>query len=484
MAVITCPECGAKIEIPNPDCESVFCPYCGIQFDIAPFVRYTSASQQPKHAKTKSVHKKQKAHDEPDRESNVNYNYNYNFNYSKSEHTKHIVDDAKIKAAENASRVIDLFASPFEERRAKKKAEEERLQREAEEAERLRKEQEARDAEEARIYKEWASAQREKHARQTGRAIAKGINYYKANKKKCLIAFALVIALLAGGNIYSSASKKRAQELAAHRAELARLEEERIANSHLAMGEVKMPDISRYGDYRNVAKQLKDAGFINVDTVGKGDLLLGILDTENDIIEITVDGAPEFETDIWYAMDVPIVITYHSFYSSQSASSTVQVRASEPAAESAVSESVSQAATQEVAASSANAAESASTSEKVVTTEEKEFLLDLIADDIAYVSKSGGYSTYCYISPSQGKVWTFSKGNGSQEAYIGHITDGTHLTSYTVHYRYDPGWDEIITFNDESMVITDAYGYETTFTKTDAETVKKLYDAEYTDIPE
>lgn len=438
---VTCPECGAKLLAEDTSVDSATCPYCGAQ------VR-------------------------------VNVNVNYNFNYSKSEHTKHIVDDAKIKAAENASRVIDLFASPIEERRAKKKAEEERIQREAEEAERLRKEQEVRDAEEARVYEEWASAQREKHARQAGRAIAKGINYYKANKKNCLIAFALIIALLVGGNIYSSASKKHAQELAAHRAELARLEEERIANSHLAMGEVKMPDISRYGDYRNVAKQLKDAGFINVDTVGKGDLLFGILDTENDIIEITVDGAPEFETDIWYAMDVPIVITYHSFYSSQSASSTVQVSASEPAAESAVPDTASQAATQEVAASSAT------TSEKVVTTEEMELLMDLIADDIAYVRKSGGYSTYCYISPSQGKVWTFSKGNGSQEAYVGHITDGTRLTTYTVHYRYDPGWDEIITFNDESMVITDAYGYETTFTKTDAETVKNLYDAEYTDIPE
>lgn len=438
---VTCPECGAKLLAEDTSVDSATCPYCGAQ------VR-------------------------------VNVNVNYNFNYSKSEHTKHIVDDAKIKAAENASRVIDLFASPIEERRSKKKAEEERIQRKAEEAERLRKEQEVRDAEEARVYEEWASAQREKHARQAGRAIAKGINYYKANKKNCLIAFALVIALLVGGNIYSSTSKKNAQELAAHRAELARLEEERIANSHLAMGEVKMPDISRYGDYRNVAKQLKDAGFINVDTVGKGDLLLGILDTENDIIEITVDGAPEFETDIWYAMDVPIVITYHSFYSSQSASSTVQVSASEPAAESAVPDTASQASTQEVAASSAT------TSEKVVTTEEMELLMDLIADDIAYVRKSGGYSTYCYISPSQGKVWTFSKGNGSQEAYVGHITDGTRLTTYTVHYRYDPGWDEIITFNDESMVITDAYGYETTFTKTDAETVKNLYDAEYTDIPE
>ncbi len=314
MAVTTCPECGAKIEVPNPDCESVLCPYCGIQFDIAPFVRYTSASQQPKHAKPESVHKKPKAHDEPDHESNVNYNYHYNFNYSKSEYTKHIVDDAKIKAAENASRVIDLFASPIEERRAKKKAEEERLQREAEEADRLRKEQEARDAEEARIYKEWASAQREKHARQAGRAIVKGINYYKANKKKCLIAFALVIALLAGGNMYSSAGKKHAQELAAHRAELARLKEEEIAASHLAMGEVKMPLFSEEDDARDVMKKLRDAGFTNVVDQPKHDLIFGKNRSQYEIIEVTVDGAPSFTKGTWYQLDTEIVVSYHDYF--------------------------------------------------------------------------------------------------------------------------------------------------------------------------
>ena len=105
-----CPKCGAKILLEDANAKVVQCASCGAQ---------------------------------------VSVNINVNHNYSKSEHTEHIVDDAKIKQAQNVDRVINLFASPIEERRAKKKAEEERI----------RKEQEAKDAEEQRVYEEWASAQ-------------------------------------------------------------------------------------------------------------------------------------------------------------------------------------------------------------------------------------------------------------------------------------------------------------------------------------
>lgn len=87
-----CPKCGAKILLENANAKVVRCASCGAQ---------------------------------------VRVNINVNYNYSKSEHTEHIVDDAKIKQAQNVDRVINLFASPIEERRAKKKAEEERIQREA-----------------------------------------------------------------------------------------------------------------------------------------------------------------------------------------------------------------------------------------------------------------------------------------------------------------------------------------------------------------
>lgn len=274
MWTAKCPKCGAKLQFEDHTVQIIRCPSCGVQ---------------------------------------VRVNVNVNYSYSKSEHTEHIVDDAKIKAAENASRVIDLFASPIEERRVKKKAEEERIQREAEEAERHHKEQEARDAEEDRIYQEWASAQREKHARQAGRTIAKGINYYRANKKKCLISAVLIVAVLVGGGIYGSAAHKRSQELAVHQAELARLKDEEIAASHLAMGEVKMPDFSEDDDARDIIKALKDAGFTNVVDQPKHDLILGNNHSQYEIIEVTVDGAPSFTKGEWYQLDTEIVVSYHDY---------------------------------------------------------------------------------------------------------------------------------------------------------------------------
>lgn len=269
-----CPKCGAKILLEDANAKVVQCASCGAQ---------------------------------------VRVNINVNYNYSKSEHTEHIVDDAKIKQAQNVDRVINLFASPIEERRAKKKAEEERIQREAEEAERIRKEQEAKDAEEQRAYEEWASAQHEKHARQAGRAIAKAINYYRANERKILIGVVLIVALLACRGVYDSINQKQEQELAAHQAELARLKDEEISASHLAMGEVRMPTISTSEDARDVMKKLRDAGFTNIVDQPKHDLILGNNHSQYEIIEITVDGAPSFRTGEWYPLDTEIVVSYHDY---------------------------------------------------------------------------------------------------------------------------------------------------------------------------
>lgn len=269
-----CPKCGAKILLEDANAKVIQCASCGAQ---------------------------------------VRVNINVNYNYSKSEHTEHIVDDAKIKQAQNVDRVINLFASPIEERRAKKKAEEERIQREADQAERIRKEQETKDAEEQRAYEEWASAQHEKHARQAGRAIAKAINYYRANERKILISVVLIVALLACRGVYDSVNQKHEQELAAHQAELSRLKDEEIAASHLAMGEVCMPNISMSEDARDVMKKLRDAGFTNIVDQPKHDLILGNSHSQYEIIEITVDGAPSFRTGEWYPLDTEIVVSYHDY---------------------------------------------------------------------------------------------------------------------------------------------------------------------------
>lgn len=270
-----CPKCGAKILLEDANAKVIQCASCGAQ---------------------------------------VRVNINVNYNYSKSEHTEHIVDDAKIKQAQNVDRVINLFASPIEERRAKKKAEEERIQREADKAERIRKEQEAKDAEEQLTYEEWASAQHEKHARQAGRAIAKAINYYRANERKILISVVLIVALLACRGVYNSINQKQEQKLAAHQAELARLKDEEIAASHLAMGEVKMPEIEigMATDYRIVKQDFENAGFINITVEPVPDLTNTTTKRYNAVIEVTVDGVPRMNVGDWYRVDVPIVITYHT----------------------------------------------------------------------------------------------------------------------------------------------------------------------------
>ena len=72
MTVI-CPECGEKLIIADTSRPFVFCQCCGTKIKV---------------------------------------NVNVNLNYSKSEHTERIVDVAKIKNAENANRVIGVFASP------------------------------------------------------------------------------------------------------------------------------------------------------------------------------------------------------------------------------------------------------------------------------------------------------------------------------------------------------------------------------------
>lgn len=402
MATITCPECGKKLHITDSRRDFAFCEYCGAKIEIAPFVRNAAEPSEPAEPAEKR--------------------------------------DCGHTAADVAYRLVDAFASPFEERRTKKRAEEERKQREAEAAERKKQEQQAREEADARAYAEYRSAQNEKYARQVGKSVAKAINYYRANTKKCLIAGGLVLVLLISAGVSSSNSKQHAQKQAAHSAELARLEEERVANSHLAMGEVMMPVISDYSDYRNVVKQLKDAGFINVTAEGKGDMILGIFETENDVIEVTVDGAPDFKEETWYPMDIPIVILYHSFYSSNSSSDSSQ--------ETAVAE----------------------------TTEE----------ELCYGAESSEYSECYWVMPSSGIVRYFLKAPDSYAAGItGRITSGNAKSGYKVHFNYLNGWDETITVTDDGLQVTRSDGTDGSYTiPRTSDFIQSSYDGPVSDIPE
>lgn len=156
----------------------------------------------------------------------------------------------------------------------------------------------------------------ESNAYHTGYAAAKGIKFYRANKRKCTItAVVLIILFFVGGTALSNHAVKQ-QEQRRHQAELAQLQREQIAYSHLAQGEVQMPDIeidtTTATDYRIVKQDLEDAGFTNITTEPVADLNNTATARYNAVIEVTVDGVPRMNVGEWYKLDVPIVITYHT----------------------------------------------------------------------------------------------------------------------------------------------------------------------------
>jgi hypothetical protein len=130
-------------------------------------------------------------------------------------------------------------------------------------------------------------------------------------KKATYSVVAAIVIVLLIGNVWSLYASKRQAEIA-HGAELARLEHEKIGYSHLAEGEVQMPDIDTDTDYRIVKQDFENAGFTNITTEPVADLTNTTTARYNRVIEVTIDGVPRMNVGSWYPMEVPIVITYHT----------------------------------------------------------------------------------------------------------------------------------------------------------------------------
>lgn len=564
MRACKCPNCGSNLNFDDDKREYIFCQYCGAKIDLMD---------------------------------------------QRTVHTEHIVDDAKIKNAESIHRIVNIFASPFEDYRKKKQ------EKEAQEA------REAKEAAEAAEAFETACIV----------GLAWCINFIKHHKEEsiaALVAIALLVSL-AFASSQSDARKKAIQ------ADLA-------ASSHIAMGEVQYPeDAYTSGDYRNTYKKLKDAGFTNITLDPAEDLIFGFLETENDIIEITVDGAPSFEMGEWYPANIPIVISYHSFIGSasskieevkdtvaqkaqeviDSASNKVQ-NATTPKTQGQLTASTTPASkSKELPVTTKNTVESFSYMYAFLHTGDSDshhyWLLDIqdhvaclintysseaylfqlpsdnfnagvsldfssisfvlhsntlssglsvkygtdanyffsastvsnalsdlnsvqsfydlrsvniLSDvptegirsngavsvstkpatpptasspakpepslnytpahkdtdyDAAYALRSSSYTNYYLISYSDKIVRSFSYGNGSKEAYVGHITCGSKSDGFTVHYNYDNGWDETIQIDGVYLTLTDSYGNSFVYTVSPLSPVRDIYKSNnYHDISE
>ncbi len=71
-------------------------------------------------------------------------------------------------------------------------------------------------------------------------------------------------------------------------------------------------DVSEY-DYKEAQKKFEHAGFKNVTVQKDEDLKIGLINHENQVKEITIDGDKKFSVGEKYDENVPVVITYHAF---------------------------------------------------------------------------------------------------------------------------------------------------------------------------
>jgi hypothetical protein len=87
-------------------------------------------------------------------------------------------------------------------------------------------------------------------------------------------------------------------------------------NSNDHEGEAKTPSgssIQKGKDYQEVVNEFKEKGFKNIETEKLEDLVTGWLVKEGEVESVSVDGDKDYSADDWYANNVKVVITYHTF---------------------------------------------------------------------------------------------------------------------------------------------------------------------------
>lgn len=86
-------------------------------------------------------------------------------------------------------------------------------------------------------------------------------------------------------------------------------------------GQAKTPSGSRIQEgrmYQEVIDDFEEQGFTNIQTEAVEDLILGWLTKDGEVESVTVEGDVDYSSDTWYPNDVPVVITYHTFPSTDS----------------------------------------------------------------------------------------------------------------------------------------------------------------------
>lgn len=111
---------------------------------------------------------------------------------------------------------------------------------------------------------------------------------------------------------YSSESKKRWDSV---RKELIAVIEAKI-NEQVYLTKISPPlssDQCEDLDYESVVRQFSDAGFTNVETLKKEDLITGWITRDGKVAEVTINGRTSFSAEDFFDADAKVVVKYHTF---------------------------------------------------------------------------------------------------------------------------------------------------------------------------
>ena len=476
MRACKCPNCGANLKVTDDDREFMYCEYCGARIDLA------------------------------DR---------------RTVHTEHIIDDAKIKNAENVSRIVNIFAAPVEERQRQKEFERQR-QAEAERREYERQKQKEADRR--------ANAE----AIEDGCAAVAGGCLVKCAKHPviaCIIIFLLFGSCMGSGSSSSSASSAASSSESASIASVSQSTGSAVPSTSSSAKETgiivhslnELPGTSkstiRSFSYQFAFAHSGNANSMHYWLIDPTNLVVCLLNTYeqsaylftlpsvrfttgvtldygaasytlqttqlNSVLSVTYgsDGPYDFSAvSVQDALSV-LSMDIHGCYDLRSVTSLeVPLSGDVPSA-------ISDTAVSPASLPASSTASNSSNSTSIYS--EPEPSLNYTPShsetnyDVAYGQRFSEYTNYCLISYQDKIVRFFSYGNGSKEAYVGHITGGSKSSGLTVHYNYDNGWDETIKIVGSQMILTDANGYHYAFDLAPLSPVRDIYkDNHYHDITE
>lgn len=66
-------------------------------------------------------------------------------------------------------------------------------------------------------------------------------------------------------------------------------------------------------NYNDIKEKFESAGFTNVETKPLGDMIVGILSTENEVKRVEIDGTSSFDKGDSFDKSAKVVISYHSY---------------------------------------------------------------------------------------------------------------------------------------------------------------------------